>query len=261
MALRRSAALAVFWLTAGSTAAFATNDFRDVAVVSATISHVLEKERSGVEVPWSNGATGNSGYVMVERTYYVEGGKPCRDYRRSMESGDGRTLLVRGTGCRDAGGRWNLDEHSETEVAAATPPEDPFPSEPDFPREPDLPGGLPGAPFPGPEPEVGRERLPGSETEPSWSSGPPPDPAPTVEPEPDLGDPTPLPASLPAPAAGSPASDTEEDVASRSDPALSEPSNLPPRPVRRPERSSARVDAPSRGSGSVTVSLPSRSEG
>lgn len=240
MGLHRTSALAVLVFAFWAHGASATSDFRDVALVSATISHVLERERTGVEVSWSNPDTGNAGSVVAERTYYIDGRTPCRDYRRTMRGSGGETLLVRGTGCRTAAGRWRLDEHSDTDVAAAPPP------------EPEVPHG-----DSRPAPAVERASLPGSTVEPSWSAGPEPEAPAAGEPyaEPEAEDP---PAAA-TPRQGPPKR-AEKTVASRSE------AMTPPLPKRRPGQEPSVTARPSSetssetSAGSVSVSLPSRSE-
>ncbi len=122
MAKASPAALGALLSLALSGPALAANDFRDVAVISATINMVLESERSGVKVNWSNPDTGNSGYVVAERTFFLDPRSPCRDYRRSMRSAGGETVIVTGTGCRTSDGRWELDEQAQTKPAGAEPP-------------------------------------------------------------------------------------------------------------------------------------------
>src|SRR5690606_40191021 len=42
----------------------------DEAYVEPLLYQALETEKSGVEVPWSNPATGSSGTIVIERTFY-----------------------------------------------------------------------------------------------------------------------------------------------------------------------------------------------
>ena len=66
------------------------------------------------------------------RTYFLDPKTPCRDYTRTIESGAGEPVSVRGTGCREATGGWKLTEDSKpkrtvkrgdkgAKTAAATP--------------------------------------------------------------------------------------------------------------------------------------------
>jgi hypothetical protein len=103
-----------------ATPAGAATDFRDIPYLQARVGQVLERERNGVEVQWLNEATGNSGTIRVLRTFYKDATVPCRDYARTTNQTGAPALLVRGTGCRDASGRWQLKEGEET--TAETPP-------------------------------------------------------------------------------------------------------------------------------------------
>lgn len=82
----------------------------DEEYVGPLINQALESERTGVEVPWTNPATGSSGTIVVERTFYRDPRTPCRDYRRTIERAGGPTVTIEGTGCRIGSGRWSLDE-------------------------------------------------------------------------------------------------------------------------------------------------------
>lgn len=244
MAYTRSTALAALILAGAAAPAFAAADFRDVAVVFSTISHVLETERSGVEVPWSNPETGNSGYVVAVRTYYIEDRMPCRDYRRSMTSPDGTVMLVTGTGCRSAAGRWRLDENNDAEPAPAGPSSPAGPPS----REPELAALPPEDPGPAAGPE------------PSWSAGPAPEPVPEARVEPPPRE-TRVPSETPAP------SEASGREAGRPAERAATPVPTPPTPKRRPTDLAGATTLPSTKastkatSGSVSISLPSRSEG
>lgn len=148
MAKARPAAFGALLALALAGPSFAANDFRDVAIVSATINMVLEGERSGVKVNWSNPETGNGGYVVAERTFFLDPQSPCRDYRRSMRNAAGETMVVTGTGCRTRDGRWELDEEAKAQpagaIASTGATRSPGPARPSI-------GGLPGT-DPRPEP-------------------------------------------------------------------------------------------------------------
>ncbi len=100
-------------LAAASVPVRAAPDFRDIPYLQARIGQVLERERDGAEVEWLNEATGNLGTIRVLRTYYKNANVPCRDYERTTWKAGVPESLVRGTGCRDAGGRWQLKEGGE----------------------------------------------------------------------------------------------------------------------------------------------------
>ncbi len=112
IALRCLAVLGL--MAAASTVARAAPDFRDIPYLQARIGQALEREANGVAVDWLNEATGNSGTIRVLRTFYKDANVPCRDYVRTMRKAGAPDTLVRGTGCREAGGRWQLKEGGET---------------------------------------------------------------------------------------------------------------------------------------------------
>ena len=104
----------------------------DKAYLEKRLSKILEFERTGAEIPWSNPETGNSGNIQLKRTYFLNPNSPCRDYIRSINTGEGEPETVRGTGCREDDGRWKLTEDAkpkrtvergpaEEKTAAATP--------------------------------------------------------------------------------------------------------------------------------------------
>jgi 17 kDa outer membrane surface antigen len=101
-----------------SVAAAAQSDFEDIPYLQVRINQVLEREPTGAEVEWHNEATGNSGVIRVLKTYFPSPDAPCRDYERTTRQPGGGEKVVRGTGCRDASGRWGLKEQEE-----AAPPE------------------------------------------------------------------------------------------------------------------------------------------
>ncbi len=104
-------------------------DFRDVPYLQARINLVLEREPTGAEVEWRNVETGNSGVIRVLRTYFPSPKAPCREYERTTRQPSGPDALVRGTGCRDADGRWRLKEE-EGAGGSKTPGPDTPVSEP-----------------------------------------------------------------------------------------------------------------------------------
>ena len=108
--------------------AVATKDFRDVGFLFARISDVLEFEPTGSVVRWSNPETGNGGRIIVTRTYFLPSGEPCREYKRTTETGSGTPDEETGAGCREEDGRWTLNEgrpESGGPVSLAPPAEPP----------------------------------------------------------------------------------------------------------------------------------------
>jgi surface antigen len=95
----------------------------DEEYVGPLVNEALETEKSGVAIPWSNPATGSSGTIQIERTFYRDPRTPCRDYRRTLERVGAPKVEIEGTGCRIGPGRWSLDEEKPGAAAAtaATP--------------------------------------------------------------------------------------------------------------------------------------------
>lgn len=111
--------------------AFAQGEFGDIPYLQVRINQVLEREPTGAEVEWHNEATGNSGVIRVLRTYFPSPESPCREYERVTRRTEGPDLVVRGTGCRDATGRWRLKEIEEaSEPEPEAPTESAAPSAP-----------------------------------------------------------------------------------------------------------------------------------
>lgn len=125
--LRRLSTILAAMAALGTGAQAATEDARDIAVITPVLNNVLENERSGVEIPWSNPATGRAGTIRVERTFY-RGLQPCRDYLRTT-TGGGPGYRVRGIGCRLGRLNWGLEETrlEDPPPAAASPAADPAP--------------------------------------------------------------------------------------------------------------------------------------
>jgi surface antigen len=92
----------------------------DLQHLRPLINQTLETEKSGVEIGWSNPATGHSGTLRVERTFYRDQ-QPCRAYLRTVERPG--ALVTRGIGCRVGRAQWEIEEESgtiEEESATAT---------------------------------------------------------------------------------------------------------------------------------------------
>jgi hypothetical protein len=140
----------------------------DALTPGPRLSEALERERSGVDVPWSKGV------IRVERTFY-RGQQPCRDYVWTRESPSGAKAEVRGTGCRVAKAKWETEEKP---VAAATPP---------MPAAPALGSSTSPAAAPVPTPSGGSAALaPAKATEAPRPSRKPPTLTFTVPPRSDL---------------------------------------------------------------------------
>jgi hypothetical protein len=85
---------------------------------SPILNDTLEHERSGVEVPWSDAASGRSGKLRVERTFY-RGQQPCRDFVWTHEAPGGGTAESRGTGCRAGNARWDIERQPAPPVPSS----------------------------------------------------------------------------------------------------------------------------------------------
>jgi surface antigen len=109
----------------------------DEEYVEPLLNQALEAERTGVELPWRNPATGSSGIIVIERTFYRDPRTPCRDYRRTLERAGEPAIEVEGTGCRIAPGEWAIDEEAPASRAATPAPAagpEPAPDEPPAPE-------------------------------------------------------------------------------------------------------------------------------
>ncbi|WP_207477372.1 RT0821/Lpp0805 family surface protein [Arenibaculum pallidiluteum] len=112
-------------VTAAGAAEPSPSDSRDADVFLPILNDMLETQRTGMEVPWSNPETGRSGTLRIERTHY-RGQQPCRDFTRTTE-GRGASSEFAGTGCRVAPGRWDVLEREQRTDAAPAAPERPRP--------------------------------------------------------------------------------------------------------------------------------------
>jgi surface antigen len=109
----------------------------DEEYLEALLRKALETEKTGVELPWSNPATGSSGVIVVERTFYRDPRTPCRDYRRTLERAGATAVETAGTGCRVGPGEWALDEEAPAALAATPAPDAGPAAAPDEPPAPE----------------------------------------------------------------------------------------------------------------------------
>ena len=98
--------LAIVVVVGIRTTVYAAGDPRDLPYVLSVVNRTLESERTQVTVTWSNPETGNSGTVVIERTFYPSPETPCRDYRRTANLSGGSVAVIKGTGCRTGAGHW-----------------------------------------------------------------------------------------------------------------------------------------------------------
>ena len=82
----------------------------DDKVVLDLVNQALEKESTGVEVQWSNPATGNGGIIVVIETLSAASEQPCRKYRRTRKRPEASLETIEGVGCRIGPGVWELEE-------------------------------------------------------------------------------------------------------------------------------------------------------
>ena len=109
----------------------------DEEYVEPLLNQARETERTGLELPWRNPATGSSGIIVIERTFYRDPRTPCRDYRRTLERAGEPAVEVEGTGCRIAPSEWAIDEEAPAARAATPAPAagpEPAPDEPPAPE-------------------------------------------------------------------------------------------------------------------------------
>ena len=150
---RTALRLVVLWLaTIAAAQDVAAQTDADEDYVGPLVNQALETEKSGVEIPWSNPATGSSGTILVERTFYRDPRTPCRDYWRTRARAGAPTLEIQGTGCRIGAGRWSLDEEEPRSVAGARGRTEAGPAPTS--ERPPPPAPEPAA-APGPEPAAG----------------------------------------------------------------------------------------------------------
>ncbi len=80
-------------------------DTADISLAWPALQETLET-RMGREVgTWRNATTGNMGSMAPLRTYRIEIGTYCRDYRETVTRG-GQAVARVATACRDRKGTW-----------------------------------------------------------------------------------------------------------------------------------------------------------
>ncbi len=102
--------LAILITLSLATAARGNDDIRDLPFVLDAVNDALETARTNTQVPWENPATGNSGVIVVEKTFYPSPETPCRQYRRTFNRPGRGAMMTRGTGCRVGPARWKIEE-------------------------------------------------------------------------------------------------------------------------------------------------------
>ena len=147
-----TASLAAVLIATGALA----DDSRDADYLADVINQRLETQRTGVEVPWLNPATGSSGVIVIVRTDDSDSERPCRDYRRTTVRPGEPTLIVEGSACRVGQMLW---QRTETAVSSIPEP-DSAPSTPVVEREPPVPAPLIPPPQRKPDPNVFYASIP-----------------------------------------------------------------------------------------------------
>ncbi len=94
------------------------DDARDLPIIAEAVNAALEYQKTGATVPWNSAQSGNKGSITVLRTFF-RGGTPCREYERTLEQGGRVVVTVKGTGCRNNSGIWNLQEGNQPAASAA----------------------------------------------------------------------------------------------------------------------------------------------
>ena len=80
-------------------------DRADVSLAWSALQETLETHISREVGAWRNAATGNMGSMAPLRTYRIEIGTYCRDYRETVTRG-GQAVARIATACRDQKGTW-----------------------------------------------------------------------------------------------------------------------------------------------------------
>ncbi len=80
-------------------------DRADVSLAWSALQETLETRTSREVGTWRNAATGNMGSMAPLRTYRIEIGTYCRDYRETVTQG-GQAVARIATACRDQKGTW-----------------------------------------------------------------------------------------------------------------------------------------------------------
>ena len=80
-------------------------DTADVSLAWSALQETLETHMSREAGTWHNAATGSMGSMTPLRTYRIEIGTYCRDYRETVTRG-GQAIARIATACRDQKGTW-----------------------------------------------------------------------------------------------------------------------------------------------------------
>ncbi len=163
-----------------STVARGSDDIRDLPFVLDAVNDALETARTNVDVPWENPATGNSGVIVVEKTFYPSPETPCRQYRRTFNRPGKVATVTRGTGCRAGPARWKIEEEPTASTMPRAPKSGPSPETPA--ELPSPVGGPASGPLPAPEKSKPPAKSPSTPSTAAKATpkAPPPPAAPTL---------------------------------------------------------------------------------
>ena len=82
-------------------------DDRDKRMASEAATRAFEQNRTGQSSAWTNPDSGNSGTVTPTKTYQLENGQYCREYKQTIVVG-GERHQAYGTACRQSDGTWKI---------------------------------------------------------------------------------------------------------------------------------------------------------
>jgi len=72
-----------------------------------TTQSALEYKKAGGTAAWVNPDSGHSGSITPTKTYVADDGKPCRDFKQTIEV-DGQLEEINATACRQENGIWQI---------------------------------------------------------------------------------------------------------------------------------------------------------
>jgi len=82
-------------------------DARDKRLATEAAQQAFEQNRAGQAAVWNNPDSGNSGSITPTRTYQLQSGEYCREYKQTVLIG-GERNQASGTACRQADGSWRI---------------------------------------------------------------------------------------------------------------------------------------------------------
>ena len=82
-------------------------DNRDKQLAAQAAQRAFEQNQAGQASVWQNPDSGNSGSITPTRTYQINNGQYCREYRQMIVIG-GEQQQAYGTACRQPDGTWQI---------------------------------------------------------------------------------------------------------------------------------------------------------